>query len=154
MPALTRPIALIVDDDEAFASSLGDVMREGGYRVLQARTVAEARTTIEKNRIAIVLLDLDLGDVRGRHLLDDLAGLEKVPPMLVVSGLEGAPRIASEFGLGCVQKPFALDELQAAVDVTRDFVIRPTRKIASISGTMRAVVVDPPPGARSEKKGW
>ena len=154
MPASARPLALIVDDDDVFAASLGDVMVDGGYRVARARTVAEARAHIERHRIAIVLLDLDLGDARGRHLLDDLAGMDRVPPMLVVSGIDGAQRIASEFGLGCVQKPFALDELQAAVDVTRDFSIRPTRKITTVSGTMRAVVIEPSPGARSTKKGW
>ncbi|MEO7094312.1 MAG: response regulator [Polyangiales bacterium] len=151
---VSPPIALIVDDDEAFAASLGDVMQEAGYRTLRARSVSEARVHIEGHRIAIVLLDLDLGEARGRHLLDDLAGLERVPPMLVVSGSVDAPRIAHEFGLGCVQKPFALDELQAAVDVTRDFLIRPTRKIASVSGTMRAVVVDPSARPMEPKKRW
>jgi DNA-binding response OmpR family regulator len=148
-----KPLALIVDDDEAFALSLTDVMEyAAGYRVMRAKTVEEARTIIEQQRVAIVLLDLELGETRGRHLLDDLAGMPRVPPMLVVSGSAEAPRIATEFGLGCVQKPFALDELQAAIDVTRDFAIRPTRKVASTSGTMRAVTTDQVPGATSRKR--
>ena len=152
MTPLRRPTALIVDDDDAFAAALGDVMTFAGYRVLRARSVAEARVHIERRRIAIVLLDLGLGEARGRHLLDDLAGMERVPPMLVVSGAAEAPRVANEFGVGCVQKPFALDELQAAIDVTRDFAIRPTRKISTVSGTMRAVTPDQLPTGMPKKR--
>jgi DNA-binding response OmpR family regulator len=152
--AIVKPIALIVDDDDAFAASLADVMTFAGYRSIRVRNIAEARARIERHKLAIVLLDLDLGEARGRHLLDDLAGMDRVPPMLVVSGSVEAPRIAAEFGLGCVQKPFDLDELQAAIDVTRDFLIRPTRKIASISGTMRAVTIEPLQKPAEPRKRW
>jgi DNA-binding response OmpR family regulator len=133
------PIALILDGDEDFAWTLGALLQEAEFAVAWATSVEEARGHIEAHPIAIVLLDLDLDGREGRYLLDDLAGLEHAPPMIVVSGASDGPQIAAQFGIACVRKPFQVDELLAAIDVARTFGVRPLKRNAS--GRRAAVVL-------------
>jgi DNA-binding response OmpR family regulator len=133
------PIALILDDDEDFAWTLGELLQQAGFAVTWATSVEEARGHIEAHPIAIVLLDLELGGRKGRYLLDDLAGIDHAPPMIVLSGAADGPQIAAYFGIACVRKPFQVDELLAAIDVACTFDVRPVRRNAS--GRRAAVVL-------------
>jgi DNA-binding response OmpR family regulator len=125
------PIALVLDDDEDFACSIGELLRDAGYAVTWATSVEGARRMIDEHPIAVVLVDLRLGELRGRHLLDDLAGIDGTPPMMIVSAADDATAIAAEFGVPCVRKPFQVDALLAAIDVTRKFRVRPVKRTAS-----------------------
>jgi DNA-binding response OmpR family regulator len=132
---------LTLEDDDAFAESLRDVLAESGYALVRARSVVEARKLLGSGAFDVVLLDLDLGataEARGRHLLDDLASLAGVPPMLIVSGLAEAPRVAREFGIACVRKPVDIDHLLAAMRATIDHCVRPVPGRA-VSGMRRRV---------------
>jgi DNA-binding response OmpR family regulator len=137
---LSQPTALILDDDEATSVAIGAILEDEGFAVIRAITVAEARRVIEQGRVTIVLVDLVLADERGRHLLDDLAGIERAPPMLVVSAAEDAPRVASELSIACVRKPFGVEELVAAINVTQTFCMRPEKRTRS--GPRRVVDVN------------
>jgi DNA-binding response OmpR family regulator len=128
---LDRPIALVLEDDPTFAISLGDVLVDEGFVVILATSIEQARRAIEAHPIAIVLVDLNLREQRGRHLLDDLAGIDHAPPMMIVSGADDAAAIAAELGVPFVKKPFALEELLAAIGVTRGFAVRPHKRSAS-----------------------
>ena len=119
---------LSLEDDDVFAESLRDVLGEAGYTLMRARAVVEARRLLGSGCFDVVLVDLDLGEnaeARGRHLLDDLASLAGVPPMLIVSGMAEAPRVAREFGIACVRKPVDVDHLLAAIRATIDHCVRP-----------------------------
>jgi CheY-like chemotaxis protein len=121
----------VLDDDEATSTALGAILEDEGFVVLHATTVAQARRVIEKGAVTLVLVDLALGEDRGRHLLDDLAGLAHAPPMLVVSGAADAEHVASELSIACVKKPFGLEELVAAINVTQVFRMKPEKKSSS-----------------------
>lgn len=157
MDPIQSPIALILEDDEAFAETLRTILKDLGLDSAWSRTVEEARVIVETRAVAIVIVDLELGEHRGRHLLDDLATLPQAPPMLVVSGAADAAAIAKEFGLACVKKPFELEMLAAAIAVTRGFEVKPGRRARS--GTLHAVSHDDPseleprPDTDPKKKG-
>jgi DNA-binding response OmpR family regulator len=150
---------LSLEDDDAFVESLRDVLSDAGHALLRARSVVEARRMLGAERFDVVLVDLDLGELaeaRGRHLLDDLASLSGVPPMLIVSGAVEAPRVAREFGIACVPKPVDLDHLLAAMRATVDHRVRPvTQKSASgmrtrVDASVLLAIESPPPRRRDD----
>ena len=134
--------ALVLDDDDSTSDALAAILEDEGFVVLRAKTVEQARRLIEKGQVALVLVDLVLDGERGRHLLDDLAGHPHAPPMLVVSGADDAARVASELSIACVRKPFAIEELIAAINVTQTFRIKPEKKNASASGPRPAIAIN------------
>ena len=144
---------LTLEDDDAFAESLREALAESGYSLERARSVAEARRLLGAARFHVVLVDLDLGNLaeaRGRHLLDDLASLSGVPPMLIVSGAREARGVAAEFGIACVQKPFDLDHLLAAMHATIEHRVRPVTARATsgmrprVDASVLAAIESPP----------
>jgi len=145
---------LLLEDDDAFAESLREVLGESGARSVRARTVVEARRALSARKFDVVLVDLDLGEgaeARGRHLLDDLAQLAGMPPMLIVSGAVEAPRVAAEFGIGLVRKPFEMDHLFAAIHAAVQHGLRPIRS-PHASGTLRSVVTSPSTSTSTEER--
>ncbi|MCA9446715.1 MAG: response regulator, partial [Candidatus Omnitrophica bacterium] len=52
------------------------------YQILEASTWQDALTILQTEKTDMVLLDLNLGDIDGRHLLDKIKGV----PVIVVTG--------------------------------------------------------------------
>ncbi len=63
---------LIVDDDEAMADNLQDILSDEGYRMVTANTCADALTAAVEERPQVALLDLKLPDDTGINLLANL----------------------------------------------------------------------------------
>ena len=63
---------LIVDDDEAMADNLEDILEDEGYRLITANTCADALARAKENNPHVALLDLKLPDDTGINLLADL----------------------------------------------------------------------------------
>ena len=63
---------LIVDDDEAMADNLEDILENEGYRLITANTCADALARAKENNPHVALLDLKLPDDTGINLLADL----------------------------------------------------------------------------------
>ena len=147
---------LTLEDDDAFAESLRDVLAESGYALSRATSVQQARHLLGAAKFDLVLVDLDLGasaEARGRHLLDDLASMSGVPPMLIVSGLAEARAVAREFGIACVPKPVEVDHLLAAVRATIEHRVRPVvgRAVSGLRPRIEPSVlaaIEAPPKAR------
>lgn len=63
---------LIVDDDEAMADNLEDILEDEGYRLISANTCANALALAQENNPHVALLDLKLPDDTGINLLASL----------------------------------------------------------------------------------
>ena len=61
--ALRGQRVLLVDDDTAFLRTLGSILAEHGYRVLQAASLADALDLLQRDEPALVVLDLRLDQV-------------------------------------------------------------------------------------------
>jgi DNA-binding response OmpR family regulator len=125
-----RPLALILEDDPACADVLASVAREEGYRTQCVHRLADARAILAATDVAVLLLDLALGDERGRDLLEALAAVRdpsSTPPTIVVSGSREAGVVAREYAVPLVGKPFDVDEIASAIYVAREFRARPRR---------------------------
>jgi DNA-binding NtrC family response regulator len=106
---------LVVDDEPAIRLLCRVNLELDGYEVAEAGTLAEARAVLEERGAALVLLDMHIGNERGRTLLDELAEREPPIPVAVVTGsteLDASERVRAAAVLG---KPFTIEALLETV---------------------------------------
>ncbi len=110
---------LLVEDDDAFASALGDGLGDRGYRTSRVASAAAAITELSSGLAPdLVLLDLGLPDRDGLALCAQIRRGWSVPVIVVTargdlsSRVQGLRSGADDY----VVKPFALVELLARVE--------------------------------------
>ena len=113
------PIVFVVDDDVSVRELIALVVGSGGNRPLRAESVAQALELLERERVDLVLTDLEMPGLGGLDLLAELSSRHGAPPVLVVSGCEDTATIRAASLLGAlriIEQPFSLKELRAAID--------------------------------------
>jgi DNA-binding NtrC family response regulator len=108
-----KPAVLVVDDEPAIRLLCRVNLELEGYRVLDAATLDDARGTIDREHVAVALLDMRIGSERGEDLFHELGA--RGIPVIVVTGsaeVDGDLKTRAAAVLG---KPFALDDLLSAV---------------------------------------
>jgi two-component system KDP operon response regulator KdpE len=108
---------LLVEDDDATRRSLARNLEAHGYRVLEARDAAGARTAWGAARPDLVLLDLGLPDADGGSLLRRIRR-EATTPVIVLTARDAEREKIAALDAGAddyVTKPFAMGELHARV---------------------------------------
>lgn len=114
-----KSTVLVVDDDATFRATLAEAVQAWGYQALEASTLAETLTIVERQRPSAVLLDVKLPDGSGISVLDRL---KKRSPELVIIIITGYGRHddAFEAGLrhayGYVTKPVDQAEVRSMLD--------------------------------------
>ena len=106
---------LIVDDDanvrEGLALGLAD-----RFQVGEAESADEALALIDQDTPDVILLDQNLGRMRGTQVLESIGQMKHRAPVVVFSAGMSPALARSAVGLGaedCVTKPFQLDDLRA-----------------------------------------
>ncbi|HXU93447.1 MAG TPA: response regulator [Gallionella sp.] len=116
---------LVVDDDPEFCRTLKDVLTLKG---LQVETETEPKSVMghleENYRLAIVLLDLKLGEVNGVEVLKDIQAKYPGKPVVLITGYrkEMADSIEQARKIGaytCLYKPFEMDDLFRLIEEIR-----------------------------------
>ncbi len=114
----TRPVIVVVDNDEPFRALLTDVLGDEEYHVVTATTSADALETIRQARPALVILDLrmeapDSGIQIIRAVRDN--PLTATLPLLIcsadVTGMALHASFLQEHHVPALNKPFDLDQL-------------------------------------------
>lgn len=108
-----RPLVLVIEDDPDLADILAEVMQDEGYRVCRADSLSSARASWERERPAVVVLDLWIDGESTEGVLAERAGNDE--SIVLCSGSNGARAIADTFGVPFVRKPFELEELLSAM---------------------------------------
>ncbi|MFL6672197.1 MAG: response regulator transcription factor [Massilia sp.] len=112
------PLLLIIEDDEAFARTLGRSFERRGYQVLLAAGHDEAAALLETNSPGYAVVDLKLkGQASGLACVQMLH--EHDPDMLIVvlTGFASIGTAVEAIKLGAVQylaKPSNTDDIEAA----------------------------------------
>lgn len=106
-----RPVVLVVDDEASIRLLCKVNLELGGYEVLEAATLAEARERLA-GEVDVVLLDMHLGNERGDSLLAELK--ERGTPVVVVTGSTDLAHLTGVAD-AVLPKPFTLDALEGAV---------------------------------------
>ncbi len=112
---------LLVDDEEAVLDLEEEILRPLADFILVARSGREAIAVLETHPVDLLVTDLKMpGDVSGHDLYDwlvlhrpELA--HRVVFTMSDSGHSEARKLAEDSGCPCVQKPFQVETLRAAV---------------------------------------
>ncbi|MGA7256396.1 MAG: sigma-54 dependent transcriptional regulator [Terracidiphilus sp.] len=105
---------LVVDDEADIRSSLEEILREEGYGVAGAESVAEARTLLDDAAYDVVLLDIWLPDGDGLDMLKETRQLpeESRPEVVIISGhgtIETAVKATKLGAYDFLEKPLSIE---------------------------------------------
>jgi two-component system, OmpR family, KDP operon response regulator KdpE len=112
----TEPV-LIVDDSPQIRRSLRTILISQGFVVMDARTGEEALDLIRKERVGLVLLDVNLPGMSGIETCREIRRASNIPViMLTVRDSERDKTQAFDAGADdFIVKPFGTEELTARV---------------------------------------
>jgi CheY-like chemotaxis protein len=97
---------LIVDDEIDFRESLGEILLDAGYSVIEASNAHEALEQIRKNDIRIMLIDYSMPGMSGEELLTHLETSGNRPPSLFLTALAPWQLVnMMKKGVGYIRKP-------------------------------------------------
>ncbi len=133
---MTAKTVLVIDDDPVFNRVLCQALARRGYTVNGAQSVEEALSLAEKERPAMMVLDLNLAGDSGLALV---APLKRICPegcIVVLTGYASIATAVEAIKLGASQylaKPVDIDTLLSAFDAGTD------------ASAVSAEIVDAPP---------
>jgi signal transduction histidine kinase len=105
MPAASPARILLVDDDVGLRRLVEKALRREGYATAAAASGQEAITWLSHDRADLMLLDLQLPDLKGQEVVGRLAESGRAVPFVIITG-QGDERVAVE-----MMKRGALDYL-------------------------------------------
>jgi two-component system copper resistance phosphate regulon response regulator CusR len=110
------PRLLIVEDQIPLLDSLTRGLREEGYEVLPAATIAEALVHIHNKPVDVIVLDLMLPDRDGLSLIRELRDSGFANPILITTARDAVEDRVAGLDTGAddyLIKPFSFEELLA-----------------------------------------
>ncbi|MFH1116506.1 MAG: PAS domain S-box protein [Pseudomonadota bacterium] len=125
LPGFGTETILLVDDEKSIRKFGEQLLRKAGYTVLTATNGIEALEVYRSNqdRIALVLLDLMMPQMGGKHCLEELLKINPRVKVVIASGYSanGPMKDALASGAeGFVNKPFEVKDLLQVVRRTLD----------------------------------
>ena len=114
----TRPLVLLVEDDDAIAAPLGEGLEREGFAVEHVRTGSAALAAAPAD---VVLLDLGLPDLEGIEVCRQMRSRSPVPIIVLTARDDELDRVMLlELGADdYVVKPFGFRELVARIRAVR-----------------------------------
>ena len=114
----TQHTVLIVDKDPGIQEVMITRFESQEFCPLTASTGAEALEIVHKTPPSAIVMAMDLGDMDGIQVLQELASEDITIPVIVLTGDGSAARAVAAMKLGAfdyVQKPFPGDRLVGLV---------------------------------------
>lgn len=108
---------LIVEDDKKIVNLVKAYLENADYNIKVANTLKEAKESLYKYSIDLVILDLMLPDGSGEFFMEDIKSFGDIPVIMLTARASEEEKIAG-FSLGAddyVTKPFSPRELLARV---------------------------------------
>jgi CheY-like chemotaxis protein len=109
-----RATVLVVDDDADVTDTMREILEDEGHRVFVAGDGRSALEVVRKEHPDLVLLDLEMPEMDGRHFLAEVRSTPELAAVqvVVVSGSSDANDLDAE----TVTKPLRLDTLLGLID--------------------------------------
>jgi DNA-binding response OmpR family regulator len=119
---------LVVEDDVMLADCLAEALAEDGHEVCgTAATVAEALALVRRHRPAVGIFDMQLrANERGSDIADQLAATGDLGCLAILYVTGEPERVLQEARIGhaCLNKPYTLAALAAALDIVREIALQ------------------------------
>lgn len=107
---------LVADDDADILDSMAYLLRDEGYLVTTASSLAETLDHVERETFASIITDLFVHSPHGIDELGILRDAAYPTPVCVTSAWQLAPTAVTQAGFVCfIAKPFDVDDLLSAV---------------------------------------
>jgi FixJ family two-component response regulator len=116
--SLDGPVVFVVDDDSRVRDALSSLIASVGLRVSSFGSASEFLDAEKPDAPACLVLDLELPDINGLDLQQELASRE-APPIVFITGHGDVPSSVRAMKAGAVEflsKPFGEQELLSAID--------------------------------------
>jgi len=126
------PRLLLIDDDENYTFALSTLLRRGGHEVGIAHTASDAVGSVKSTCYDVAFLDLRLPDADGLNVLEDLAAVDPLLPIICLTGREDTTAVVQAMRKG------AVDYLTKPVD--RQTLFNAVTSAANYSTARRAGV--------------
>ncbi len=110
---------LIVEDDANLREALSDTLAGSPYPVLAAASGAEALRILGRERVGLVVSDIQMSPMDGHELLGEIRRQHPAMPAVLMTAygtIENAVDVMRHGASDYLVKPFAADELIAVVD--------------------------------------
>jgi DNA-binding NtrC family response regulator len=114
----------VVDDDRSIRASLKEILEDEDFDVETFATGKSVLKALEKERPALILLDLWLGKEDGLEVLDEIRRMYPALPVLMISGhgtIEQAVAATKKGAVDFLEKPLSiqstLDKIHAVLHV-------------------------------------
>ncbi|WP_444813288.1 HAMP domain-containing protein [Variovorax saccharolyticus] len=145
-------VALIVENDLAFAKVLMQAARRAGFKALVSASGAVALALTADHRPALITLDIHLPDMPGWRILERLKAdlTTRHIPVCVVSTDDSRERALNSGAVGFLAKPLqSIDQVEAAMERLHAFALAGPRKllVAMRDSEARAALLDAFAGA-------
>ena len=117
---------LVVDDEETARMVISQFLRSKGYEVLEAGTLSDARQIVAGGQADIIILDVQLPDGYGPHLLEDVSRLGMRPQVIIITAHAEVSMAVDAMKAGAqdfIEKPLDLIKLEAAVKRADEVII-------------------------------
>lgn len=105
---------LIVDDDQSYRSILQAVFSDGSYTVSTAEDGRDALQRLKTNPVDLVITDLQMPDVDGVSLIQEMKRYYPTTMVIVMSAFADEERyrsFLSDQPIRCLPKPFRRTEV-------------------------------------------
>jgi DNA-binding NtrC family response regulator len=118
LPAAAPRRVVMIEDDEAFRSSVEQSLQLAGYEVVQFEDAESAAQYLGANSAAVVLTDLRLPRADGLFLLEQVRHKDAELPVVMMTGHGDIPTAIQAIRAGAydfLEKPFSRERLLSVV---------------------------------------
>jgi len=110
---------LLLEDDRLLGEAIETYLHAKGHHVRLFKNGTSAYTELQKERYDLLLLDINVPEMDGLSLLENLHLLKIQTPTIFISALVDIEDISRAYDLGCydyLKKPFHLKELLLKIE--------------------------------------
>jgi DNA-binding NtrC family response regulator len=116
--SMEKPRVLVIDDEQIVLDSVRRILEDEQFKVDTCASGLDGIKRAKEKNYAIVLTDLRMPDIGGMRVLRDIKRAKPAMPVVMITGYGSIKTAVQAIKLGAaeyLQKPFAPDELSAAV---------------------------------------
>ncbi len=143
MPSEAKPLIVIVEDEVELAKVIATHLEAANMKTQLCHRVEHAQRFLQRNFANLILLDMNLPDHPGIHLLEEMKKADIDIPVIFLTAVNQEPVKIKGLEMGAddyITKPFSYTELIARINA----VLRRTESKQDLHLTRNAKVSDAP----------